>query len=93
MKAIWKDVVIAESDETIVIEGYHYFPPDSVKRHYLQPSTKHTVCHWRGVAGYYNVIVTGHTNKNAAWFYPAPKEAAEQIKNYVAFWNGVDVSD
>ena len=91
MKALWKDVVLAESDDTIVIEGNHYFPPDSVKKEYLKESTTHSTCPWKGEGSYYHVVVNDAVNKDAAWYYPEPKEAAQQIKGYVAFWKGVEV--
>jgi len=91
MKAIWKDTVLAESDDTIVVEGNHYFPSESIKKEYLQSSETHTTCSWKGVASYYNLEVEGDVNLDAAWYYPQPKEAAENITNYVAFWNGVEV--
>jgi len=91
MKAIWNEVVIAESADTIVIENNHYFPADSVKKEFLRPSDKNTVCPWKGLASYYSIEVNGKLNKDAAWFYPAPKEAAHNIKDYVAFWKGVTV--
>ena len=91
MKAIWNDVTLAQSDETIVVEGNHYFPPDSVKREYLKESDTHTTCPWKGEASYYTVVVGDAVNKDAAWYYPEPKEAAHQIKDYVAFWKGVEV--
>lgn len=91
MKAIWKDVTLAESDDTIVVEDNHYFPPDSVKKEYLKESDTHTTCPWKGEASYYNVVVSDEVNKDAAWYYPEPKEAAQQIKDYVAFWKGVEV--
>jgi len=91
MKAIWNGRVIAESDQTIVIEGNHYFPPQSVRQEFLQDSPTHTVCPWKGTASYYNLVVDGQTNKDAAWYYPTPKDAAQQIKGYVAFWGGVKV--
>jgi uncharacterized protein (DUF427 family) len=92
MKAIWNGTVLAESNRTIEIEGNQYFPPDSVNRQYLRPSSKHTTCPWKGEASYYNVSVDGDTNEDAAWYYPQPKEAARQIKGYVAFWRGVKVA-
>lgn len=92
-KAIWNGAVIAESDETRVVEGNHYFPADTVKAEHLQPSSTHTVCSWKGVASYYDVVVNGKVNKDAAWFYPEPKDAAKQITGYVAFWRGVQVKD
>ncbi|MFN3394561.1 MAG: DUF427 domain-containing protein [Candidatus Thermochlorobacter sp.] len=91
MKAIWKDTVLAESERTIVVEGNHYFPPESLKMEFFQPSTTHTTCSWKGVASYYDVKVNGEVNKDAAWYYPEPKDAAKQIKGYVAFWRGVKV--
>jgi uncharacterized protein (DUF427 family) len=90
-RAIWNGAVIAESDDCIVIEGNQYFPPDSVKRQYLQVSATHSLCPWKGTASYYDLVVGGRTNKDAAWFYPKPKDAAKQIANYVAFWHGVAV--
>ena len=91
MKAIWENTVLAESDKTIVIEGNHYFPPDSINREFFKESSTHTHCPWKGDASYYEVAVAGEVNKDAAWYYPEPKEAAKQIKNYVAFWKGVKV--
>lgn len=93
MKAIWNGTVIAESDDTIVVEGNHYFPPESVHREYVEGSDHHTRCPWKGQASYYNVIVDDERNTNAAWYYPNPKEEAEEIKDYVAFWNGVTVTE
>ena len=91
MKAIWNGVTLAESSDTIVIEGNHYFPPDSIKNQYFAPSTKTTICPWKGTANYYSLDVGGKTNKDAAWYYPQPKSAAAEIRDYVAFWRGVDV--
>ncbi len=91
MKAIWNGAILAESDRTIVVEGNHYFPPDALRREYFSDSTTHTTCPWKGMASYYNVSVNGQTNTGAAWFYPAPKDAAREIKGYVAFWRGVTV--
>jgi uncharacterized protein (DUF427 family) len=93
MKAIWNDTVIAESDDTIVVEGNHYFPPESVNREFVEGSDHHTRCPWKGQASYYNVIVNDERNTNAAWYYPNPSEKAEKIKDYVAFWNGVQIVD
>lgn len=93
MKAIWNDTVLAESDATEVVEGNHYFPPDSINRAYVEESDHQTRCPWKGLASYYDVVVDGERNENAAWYYPAPSEAAAQIKDHVAFWNGVDVVD
>ncbi len=91
MKAEWNAEVIAKSDSTVVVERNHYFPPDSVRREYLQPSTTTTVCPWKGTAHYYNIVVAGKENSDAAWYYPNPKEAAEEIKDHVAFWRGIRV--
>lgn len=91
MKATWRGKVIAESNETVVIEGNQYFPPDSIDREQVRESSTHTACPWKGQASYYDVIVDGDSNKDAAWFYPEPKDAAKEIKGYVAFWKGVTV--
>jgi uncharacterized protein (DUF427 family) len=90
-KAIWNGTVLAKSDQTIMVEGNHYFPPASVNWQYFKPSETHTICPWKGEASYYNVDVNGQVNKDAAWYYPAPKDAAKQIKDHVAFWRGVRV--
>ena len=90
-KAIWNGATIAESDVTMIVEGNHYFPRDSVDAAYLADSSKHTRCPWKGKASYFDVVVDGQVNKDAAWYYPEPKPAAEQIKDYVAFWRGVRV--
>ena len=90
MKAIWNGSVIAESDDTVVVEGNHYFPRDSVTAELVDSNT-HSVCPWKGTASYYSVVVDGQTNADAAWFYPAPKDAAKQITDRVAFWKGVKV--
>ena len=92
MKATWNGAVIAESPETIVIEGNHYFPPTSVNQQFITFSNHHTMCGWKGQASYYSLLVDGKMNTDAAWFYPAPKSEAENIKGYVAFWKGVTVS-
>ncbi|OIO91673.1 MAG: hypothetical protein AUK03_10755 [Anaerolineae bacterium CG2_30_64_16] len=92
MKAIWNGAVLAESDQTIVVEGNHYFPPESIRLEHFRPSDAHTTCPWKGVASYYDVVVEGKANAGAAWYYPAPKDAAGQIKGYVAFWRGVKVA-
>ena len=91
-RAIWNDTVIAESDETIVVEGNHYFPPDSVGSEYLVDNAAHTVCPWKGTASYYDVVVNGNVNTGAAWYYPDPKPAASDLKGRIAFWRGVKVS-
>ena len=91
MKASWMDTTLVASDDTVVVEGNHYFPADSVKKEYLQESDTRTTCPWKGVASYYHVVVGGNVNEDAAWYYPEPKEAANNIKNRVAFWKGVKV--
>ena len=91
MKAIWNDAVVAESDETIVIEGNHYFPPESVDMTFFEDSGTHTVCPWKGTASYRTVVVDGQRNADAAWYYPEPKDAAAEIAGYFAFWKGVTV--
>ena len=92
MKAIWYGALLAQSDETIEIEGNHYFPPASVNRDYFQDSDTHSLCGWKGDANYYHLQVGDETNADAAWYYPAPFEAAKQITDYVAFWKGVEVA-
>jgi uncharacterized protein (DUF427 family) len=91
VKATWNGVTLAESDKCVVVEGNQYFPLDAVKREYLKESGTHTTCPWKGEASYYSVEVDGKTNKDAAWYYPTPKDAAKQIKDHVAFWRGVNV--
>jgi uncharacterized protein (DUF427 family) len=93
MKAIWEDTVLAESEKTIVIEGNHYFPPDSIKMEHFSPSDTQSTCHWKGTANYYHVQVGDKSNADAAWYYPEPKQAARQIKGFVAFWRGIKVSE
>ncbi len=90
-KAMWEDTILAESDRTIEIEGNQYFPPDAINTQYLRPNDHHTACPWKGIASYYDIEVNGKKNASAAWFYPNPKPAAKQIKDYVAFWRGVKV--
>jgi len=90
-KATWRGAVLAESDDTVVVEGNHYFPADSVLREHFASSDTTSVCPWKGTASYLTVQVDGETNTDAAWFYPVPKEAAAEIKDYVAFWRGVEV--
>ena len=90
-KAIWNDQVIAESDATVVVEGNHYFPPAAGHQQFLQTSSHETVCGWKGTASYYDIVVNGETNIQAAWYYATPKEAADNIRGYVAFWKGVEV--
>ena len=91
MKAIWKNTVLAESKDTVVVEGNHYFPPDSLNQQYFKSSGTHTTCPWKGQASYFHIEVEGDVNKDAAWTYPDPKEAAKHIKDHVAFWKGVEV--
>ena len=91
MRAVWNGEVIAESDETVVVEGNHYFPLDSVRAEVLRPSSHTTVCPWKGTASYYSIAAGGHENQDAAWFYPTPKDAAAEIRGRVAFWRGVKV--
>jgi len=89
--ARWNGGVIAQSDATIVVEGNHYFPPDTVRPAHLRASATHTTCGWKGIASYYDVVVSDAVNRDAAWYYPAPKDAATNIAGYVAFWRGVTV--
>jgi len=91
MKAIWNGRTIAESDQTVVIEGNHYFPPESVHHEYLRQSKRTSTCPWKGEARYFDVVVDEDQNRNAAWTYPEPKEAASQIKDHVAFWKGIEI--
>ncbi len=91
MKAIWNDKILAESDETVIVEGNHYFPPEAIKAEFFQESRSHTVCPWKGTASYYNIVVNGDVNRNAAWFYPLASDAAKSVEGYVAFWHGVRV--
>lgn len=93
MKATWENTLLAESDKTIVVEGNHYFPSDAIKREFLNASDTHSTCPWKGLASYYHVQVGEKVNQDAAWYYPDPKEAAKSIKDYVAFWRGVKVSE
>ncbi len=90
-KAIWSGAVLAESQTTEVVEGNHYFPPDSIKRQYFKDSSTHTTCGWKGVASYYDIEVNDQVNKDAAWYYPTPQDAAKQIAGHVAFGKGVNV--
>lgn len=90
-RATWNGAVLAESDRCEVVEGNQYFPPQSINRAYFKTSDTHTVCSWKGTASYYDIVVNGQTNKDAAWYYPEPKDAARQIRGYIAFWRGVEV--
>lgn len=91
MKAIWKGTVVAESSDTVVVEGNHYFPAEAVNKNYLLPSNTKTMCSWKGQASYHTLFVNGDANPDAAWFYPDPKDAAAEIKGRIAFWKGVQV--
>jgi len=91
MKAIWNGITVAESDDTVVVEGNHYFPADSVDPAYLVDSDTHTTCPWKGEASYKSLSVGGDTNADAAWYYRTPKDAAAEIKDRFAFWRGVEV--
>ena len=91
MKATWKGTVLAESIDTVVVEGNHYFPAESINREHFRESETHTVCGWKGTASYYDVVVDGDVNADAAWYYPEPKDAAQEIEGRVAFWRGVRV--
>ena len=93
MRAIWNDVVLADSKNTVIVEGNHYFPADSLRREHFRDSDHRSSCPWKGAASYYDVLVGGEVNANAAWYYPAPKDAARQIAGRVAFWKGVQVVD
>jgi uncharacterized protein (DUF427 family) len=90
-KATWNGAVLAESQRCEVVEGNQYFPPGAIDRRYFRESATHTTCPWKGVASYYDVVVDGQTNKDAAWYYPDPKPAAAEIKDHIAFWRGVQV--
>lgn len=92
MKAIWNGKVLAESSETVVVEGNHYFPRAAIKAEYFKDSSTHTTCGWKGVASYYDVVVDGQVNKDAAWYYPETSEKARNIRDYIAFWKGVSVT-
>ena len=92
MKAIWNEEVIAESDDTIIIEGNHYFPPESINAAFFKESNTHSICPWKGKASYYNLEVDTKINEDAAWYYPETSDLAKGIKGYVAFWKGVDIS-
>ena len=90
-RAIWNNAVLAESDQTVIVEGNHYFPAESLRREYFKPSSTHTTCPWKGIASYYDVEVNGAVNKDAAWYYPTPLDAAKHVAGHVAFWKGVQV--
>jgi uncharacterized protein (DUF427 family) len=90
-KAIWNGVVLAESDRTEIVDRNHYFPADTINREYFKESNTHTTCSWKGVASYYDIVVNGEVNKDAAWYYPSTKDSAKKIEGYIAFWKGVKV--
>jgi len=91
MKAVWNGTTLAESDDTVVVEGNHYFPVSSVREEFLRDSDTHTTCGWKGVASYKTLVVDGAENRDAVWYYPEPKDAAAEIKGRMAFWRGVTV--
>lgn len=91
VKAVWNGAVIAQSDDTVVVEGNHYFPPDAIKTELFKPSDTTSVCGWKGTANYHSVVVDGKENRDAAWYYADPKSAAANIKGRIAFWKGVQV--
>ena len=91
MRATWREAVLAESDDTVIVEGNHYFPADSIRREHFRPSETHSTCPWKGEASYYDIVVGGETNRDAAWYYPQAKDTARQIGGRVAFWKGVKV--
>ena len=93
MKAIWNNTVLADSDQTVVVEGNHYFPPESLNKDYFRNSNTTSTCPWKGEASYYHLEVGGDTNRDAAWYYKSPKPAASEIKDHVAFWKGVEISE
>jgi uncharacterized protein (DUF427 family) len=91
VKAVWNGAILADSDDTMVVEGNHYFPEKSLNREFLRQSSHHTLCPWKGIASYYTVEVNGHLNEKAAWYYPKPLLFARKIRGRVAFWNGVRI--
>ncbi len=91
MKAIWNNTVLAESDDTIIVENNHYFPASSIKKEYFKESDTHTTCPWKGLASYYTIAVDGQENVDAAWYYPEASDLAKQIQGHVAFWKGVEI--
>jgi uncharacterized protein (DUF427 family) len=93
MKAIWNDQTLAESDDTVVVEGNHYFSLESINEEFFEASDHQSNCPWKGTAHYYDIVVNGERNENAAWFYPETKDAANNIKGRIAFWHGIDVSE
>ena len=92
-RALWNETVVAESQDTQIVDGNHYFPPDSLTREYFRESDAQTVCSWKGTASYFDLVVDGQVNEQAAWYYPEPKSAAANIKGHIAFWKGVRVEE
>ena len=92
MKASWNGQILAESDDTVIVEGNHYFPMDSIRQAFFTPSDKSTHCPWKGDASYYSIVVDGSKNPDAAWYYPTPKAGASEIQGRVAFWGGVEIA-
>jgi uncharacterized protein (DUF427 family) len=90
-RAIWRDTILAESDDTVMVEGNHYFPVDSINEEFFVRNERYTICPWKGMASYYDLVVDGEINRGAAWYYPSPKPAAENITGHIAFWRGVRV--
>ena len=93
MRAIWNGKLIADSDETVVVEGNHYFPVNSIEQKFFRESSTRTTCSWKGIANYYDVVVDENVNKDAAWYYPVAKQAAKSIEGRIAFWRGIEVKD
>jgi uncharacterized protein (DUF427 family) len=93
MKAVWNSATLAESEKTLVVENNHYFPPNSINKKYFRDSNTHTICPWKGEASYYHIVVDDQINTDAAWYYPTPKQEVAQIKNYIAFWHGVKITE
>jgi uncharacterized protein (DUF427 family) len=91
VKAIWNGTILAESDQTVIVEGNHYFPADTIRREHFRESDTHTTCPWKGLASYYHIEVNGQVNRDAAWYYPTPHDTAKHIAGRVAFWRGVKV--
>jgi len=91
MKAIWNKQILAESNDTVIVDNNHYFPASSLNNEFFRASDTHTRCHWKGEASYYTIVVDGQENTDAAWYYPEPKDAAKEIKGYIAFWKGIEV--
>jgi uncharacterized protein (DUF427 family) len=93
VQAVWKNTVLADSDDCIVVEGNYYFPPDTIRREYLRLNNTHTDCSWKGRASNYDIVAAGEINRDAAWFYPSPMDKANNIRGYIAFWKGVEIKN